>query len=171
MILGFRGVHHLDRLMKMRIKRFPLGRNRTQTQAYQRILQLLVDEFDTAAKFRFVSGARLQRTFEAVQRRQQFFYRIGQRILAKFLLLPGRALAGVFELSLKAGQAVNQRIALGSSVFEFAGRTGGRAPPAAFESSCVVVAVGRGQFVLRIQFGRVTSDFPFPLAIRFHFKL
>ena len=51
MVLGFVGVHHFDGLVKMRIKRFTLRWNGAQSQFEESILQLLVDEFHSAAKF------------------------------------------------------------------------------------------------------------------------
>ena len=50
MVLGFLSVHHFNGLVKMRIKRFTLGRDGTKSQFGERILHLLVDEFDAAAK-------------------------------------------------------------------------------------------------------------------------
>ena len=60
MVLGLPSVHHFNRLVKMRIKRFTLRRNGTQSQFGQGILQLFVDEFHSAPKFRLVRSAGLQ---------------------------------------------------------------------------------------------------------------
>ena len=50
MIVGVGGVHHLDGFMQMGIERLALRRNGAQAQLLQRILQLLVDELNSAAE-------------------------------------------------------------------------------------------------------------------------
>ena len=93
MVLGFLSVHHFNGLVKMRIKRFTLCRNWSQPEFGERVLQLLVDEFDSAAKFRLVGSAGLQGALEAVQGGQQSLQGIGDGLLAEFLLLAGGSLA------------------------------------------------------------------------------
>ena len=54
MIFGVGGFNHLDGFMEVGIEGLALGRNGAQTQLLQCILQLLVDEFDSAAKLGFL---------------------------------------------------------------------------------------------------------------------
>ena len=54
MIRGVGGFHHFDGFVQVGIELLALRRNRRASQLLQRILQLLVDEFDSAAKFGFV---------------------------------------------------------------------------------------------------------------------
>ena len=103
--------------------------------------------------------AGLQGAVETVQHGQKRLHCVGNSKLAKFLLLPGGALARVLELGLQARQAVEQRVPLRLQLvaIRWRRRPWPAAPP--------VALIRRGQFVLRIQSAGSTSDFPFPLAI------
>src|ERR1700733_954584 len=110
MILGVGSVDHLDGLMKMRVKELSFGRNRTQAELPQGIVELLVDQLHAVAEFFFGGVAGIESPLKTVEDGQQCLQGIGQRELAEFLLFAEAALARVFELRLQAGQAVEQRI-------------------------------------------------------------
>ena len=67
MIIGIAGFNHLNGFVKVGIEGLAFSRNGAQAQLLQRTLQLLVDEFDSAAKLGFISRASLQCTFKAVE--------------------------------------------------------------------------------------------------------
>ena len=81
-----------------------LRRDRLHAQLGQRIVKLLVDEFDARLEVLQRSGIGLQRAIQAVEDGQQLFERVGQSVLAILLLLLGVALAKVVELGLQAGR-------------------------------------------------------------------
>src|SRR5947209_4257424 len=93
MIVGFSGFHHLDGLVKMRIKGLALCRDRLYSHFGEGVLQLLVDELHTVAKLTAPRRRRLQRPLKTIQDGQQAFYHVRHGILAKLLLLAGSALA------------------------------------------------------------------------------
>ncbi len=112
MIRSIGGLNHFDSLMHVRIEGLAFGRNGSHAQLGQRILQLPIDEFHSAAEVGGV-GCHLQRALEAVEDRQQRPDGICGGVVAEVLLLLGGAAAGVFKFGLRPRQAVEQRIAFG----------------------------------------------------------
>src|SRR5437660_3149892 len=81
MIVGFSGFHHLDGLVKMRIKGLALCRDRLYSHFGEGVLQLLVDELHTVAKLTAPRRRRLQRPLKTIQDGQQAFYHVRHGIL------------------------------------------------------------------------------------------
>src|SRR6266478_8105495 len=159
MILGLAGVHHFNGLVEMGIKRLTLRRDRAQSQLGQGILQLPVDQFDSAAKLRLIRGTGLQGALETIQAGQNRLQCIGERVFTELLLFADTALARVLEFGLQSRQPVDQRIALGFELVEvrltpFA--------PSLGRGACrtrIITWIRGGQFVPRIQLRRVNLRF------------
>ena len=124
MIFRFVGIYHFDCLVKMRIEWFASRRDRSQSQFHERILQLFVDEFDSAAKFRFISRrwsaerARSCRAWVKVPspHRQEHIRGIpavrGGRACARFRTPPAAAPVGPRALSRSAFSLSNSPLAI-----------------------------------------------------------
>src|SRR3984893_6561365 len=140
----------------MRIEGLTLGRDWAQPQLDQHILQLLVDEFHSAAKFCLIRGTSLQGALEAIQRGQQRLHRFGYRILTELLLLAGGALPRILELRLQSRQAVEQHITFGFQLVELRVSPLGLAPfpnhlRRLVYSALLARRFGCGPFTLRVQ--------------------
>ena len=67
-VRDFGGFDHLDSLVHTGVKRLPFGRDCLHSKFRERILQLLVDQFDAAAKLVLLICGRVQGALEAIQR-------------------------------------------------------------------------------------------------------
>src|SRR4029077_9654773 len=76
------------------------------------------DQFDSAAEIAWL-GLHLQGALEAVDHRQQRLDGVHGGVVAEVLLLFTGAAASVFKLSLRAGQAIKQRVALRLQLLQF----------------------------------------------------
>ena len=67
MVIDIFGINHFDRFMISRIELLPFSRNRFHSELRECINQLLLNQFHTRMKLRFL-GRTLQRAVEAVER-------------------------------------------------------------------------------------------------------
>src|SRR5450759_823530 len=116
------GIHHFDGFVNPGIERLPHRKNRLHSDFLQRILELTVDELNAVAEVGGI-GAGFQCALETVEGWQNVLDDVGCGELAEILLFTHRALAGIVELRLQTGQAVEERVTLGLERFYFRCRT------------------------------------------------
>jgi hypothetical protein len=71
MIFSASSFDHFDGLVQVRVEWLTFGGDGPQAKFLQRILQLLVNEFNACAQLRFVGWSRLQRALKAIQDRKK----------------------------------------------------------------------------------------------------
>ena len=74
MIVGIGCVHHLNRLVEMRIERLAGCRNGTQAKLLQCILHLLIDELHPASELGSIARTTLKSALKTVQDGQKALY-------------------------------------------------------------------------------------------------
>src|SRR6266478_7251838 len=116
MVFSLISVDHFDGFMHSRIERLPHRLNRPNAHFLERVLELAIDELQTAAKIVGIARRSLQCAFEAVEDWQNILDDIRGSEFAKLLLFAGRAFAGIVEFRLQPGQTVEQRVPFGTKL-------------------------------------------------------